>query len=105
MAATSSSVQSSVDGDPHGQANMEEFSFAPPSTPDSDLFAGSIETGEEYMESSPKGSGENGSALYSHFFSKKNFQWLLEVDESGDDDEFKKPLLYVPTLPFSFAER
>lgn len=79
--------------DPERPAQMEEFSFAAPATPNSDLYAGSIETGEEYMETE-KGQ-HAGSPFYSQFFSKKGYEWLLEVDESGDDEEFRKPLLYV----------
>lgn len=77
--------------------NMDEFSFGPPMSQDSSMYSGSIEQQEEFMESGKKeessGAPRYRFPFYSQIFNKKNYDWLLEVDESGDDDDFKKPLL------------
>ncbi|EDO31572.1 predicted protein [Nematostella vectensis] len=49
---------------------------------------------ESYVENG-KTAGDNGDvgkSIYSQVFSRKGFEWLLEVDETEDDD-FNKPLL------------
>ncbi|XP_068681699.1 protein YIPF4-like [Montipora foliosa] len=76
---------------------VDEFSFGPPMSQDSSMYTGSIEAQEEFMESGRKDESGEGPRyrfpFYSQIFNKKNYDWLLEVDESGDDDDFKKPLL------------
>ena len=75
---------------------MDEFSFGPPISQESSMYSGSIEAQEEFMETDRKGE-QNGSPyripFSSQIFNRKNYDWLLEVDESGDDEDFKKPLL------------
>lgn len=75
---------------------VDEFSFGPPLSQDASMYTGSIEAQEEFMESDQKGE-LNGSPRYrfpfSQIFNKKSYDWLLEVDESGDDEDFRKPLL------------
>lgn len=77
---------------------MNEFSFGPPMSQDASMYSGSIEQQEEFMESGRKVDESNGGPryrfpFYSQIFNKKNYDWLLEVDQSGDDDDFNKPLL------------
>lgn len=76
---------------------MNEFSFGPPMSQDASMYSGSIEQQEEFMESGRKVDESNGGPryrfpFYSQIFNKKNYDWLLEVDQSSDDD-FNKPLL------------
>ena len=74
---------------------VDEFSFGPPMSQDASMYSGSIEAQEEFMESGRKDDASGGPRyrfpFYSQIFNKKNYDWLLEVDESGDD--FNKPLL------------
>lgn len=77
---------------------INEFSFGPPMSQDASMYSGSIEQQEEFMESGRKVDESNGGPryrfpFYSQIFNKKNYDWLLEVDQSGDDDDFNKPLL------------
>ena len=76
---------------------VDEFSFGPPMSQDSSMYTGSIEAQEEFMESGQKDETNGGPRyrfpFYSQIFNRKNYDWLLEVDESGDDEDFKKPLL------------
>ena len=102
MAATSVPLYSpssqptmeNVEADPQ----IDEFTFGPPMSQDSSMYSGSIEAQEEFMESGRKEDDSNGSPRYrfpfsSQIFNRKNYEWLLEVDETGDDEDFKKPLL------------
>lgn len=102
MAATSVALFS-----PSSQPDLEnmeadnqinEFSFGPPMSQDASMYSGSIEQQEEFMESGRKVDESNGGPryrfpFYSQIFNRKNYDWLLEVDQSGDDDDFNKPLL------------
>lgn len=75
---------------------VDEFSFGPPLSQDSSMYTGSIEAQEEFMESDQKGELNGGPRYrfpFSQIFNKKSYDWLLEVDESGDDEDFRKPLL------------
>lgn len=77
---------------------INEFSFGPPMSQDTSMYSGSIEQQEEFMESGRKVDESNGGPryrfpFYSQIFNRKNYDWLLEVDQSGDDDDFNKPLL------------
>lgn len=90
---SSQPILENMEGDPP----VDEFSFGPPMSQDSSMYSGSIEAQEEFMESERK-DDSNGSPryrfpFYSQIFNKKNYDWLLEVDETGDDEDFKKPLL------------
>jgi len=71
----------------------DEFAFTSPNTQDSSLYTGAIETQNSTAENSEKEPQNGGtSSIYSQILSRKGFEWLLEVDES-DDDDFNKPLL------------
>lgn len=74
---------------------IDEFSFTAPIHNDSNLYSGSIDARESLMERGQ--TAENGidaqSSIYSEIFSKKRYEWLLEVDEADDDEDMKKPLL------------
>lgn len=75
---------------------VDEFSFGPPLSQDASMYTGSIEAQEEFMESDQKGELNGGPRYrfpFSQIFNKKSYDWLLEVDESGDDEDFRKPLL------------
>ena len=99
MAATSVPLyhpETSSSQDFQGDANpMEEFSFAAPINDDSSVYTGSIEPRESFMESGKTTENVNDaqSSIYSQIFSRKGYEWLLEVDEGDDDDDMKKPLL------------
>lgn len=102
MAATSVPLYSPSSQPPmentEADPQMDEFTFGPPMSQDSSMYSGSIEAQEEFMESDRKEDDSNGSPRYrfpfsSQIFNRKNYEWLLEVDETGDDEDFKKPLL------------
>ncbi|CAH3030941.1 unnamed protein product [Porites evermanni] len=98
MAATSVPLYSSSSQPPldmEVDPPVDEFSFGPPMSQDASMYSGSIEAQEEFMESGRKDDASGGPRyrfpFYSQIFNKKNYDWLLEVDESSDD--FNKPLL------------
>ena len=77
---------------------MGEFSFHSQSPDTTQDFAGSIDGGGKNSSvninssSMEFGSETNGYNL-SKLFNRKRFEWLLEVDDTGDDDDMDKPLL------------
>lgn len=94
MAATSVPLHHpSSNADVSYETYPDEFAFSSPNTQDSDLYTGSIETQNGAAEAGEKeAQNEAPSSIYSQILSRKGYEWLLEVDES-DDEDFNKPLL------------
>lgn len=67
---------------------LDEFSFRN-TTPDStEEYSGSIENAQSNQPSNVE-----SNPHLSNLFSKKRFEWLLEVDDAGEDEDMNKPLL------------
>lgn len=70
----------------------DEFMFRS-SSPDSNVdYSGNM--------APPSGVKVDDSNAYNlgQIFNKKRFAWLLEVDDTGDDLDMEKPLLYVSSI-------
>lgn len=63
----------------------DEFSFRSTSPDSSEDYSGSIDNTITNTESN--------NPYLSNIFNRKRFEWLLEVDDTGDDDDMNKPLL------------
>lgn len=96
MAATSVPLHHpSSNADNSYETYPDEFAFTSPTTQDASLYSGAIETEKSGAENVEKEDQNGGSSsIYSQILSRKGYEWLLEVDES-DDDDFNKPLLWV----------
>ena len=86
-----SSEQNTRDSYNSNRPVQDEFMFRS-SSPDSSVdYTGSIDN------SQPNGgggeSGDSNAYNLGSIFNKKKFAWLLEVDDTGDDDDMGKPLL------------
>lgn len=95
MAATSVPLHHpSSNADVSYETYPDEFSFTSPNSQDSTLYSGSIEAQGTKVEGGQNEIQNEGrsSSIYSQILSRKGFEWLLEVDES-DDNDFNKPLL------------
>lgn len=85
-----SSQQNTADSHNSNRPLQDEFMFRS-SSPDFNVdYSGSIETSQPSATDSD--SASNAYNLGS-IFNKKKFAWLLEVDDTGDDDDMDKPLL------------
>lgn len=85
-----SSQQSTTDSYNSNRPVQDEFSFRGPS-PDTE-YSGTIDVNSQQNA----GQDDSNSNAYNlgSIFNKKKFAWLLEVDDTGDDDDdMDKPLL------------
>ncbi|XP_028398851.1 protein YIPF4-like [Dendronephthya gigantea] len=86
-----SSQQNTADSYNSNRPLQDEFTFRS-SSPDFNVdYSGSIETNQQ-PNAADSDAGSNAYNLGS-IFNKKKFAWLLEVDDTGDDDDMDKPLL------------
>ena len=86
-----SSQQNTVDSYNSNRPVQDEFMFRS-SSPDSSVdYSGSIDNSQPGALSS----SDDKSNAYNlgSIFNKKKFAWLLEVDDTGDDEDMDKPLL------------
>jgi hypothetical protein len=82
-----SSHQNTTDSYNSNRPVQDEFTFRSSSPDLSADYSGSIDT------SQPNSDGNSNAYTLGSFFNKKKFAWLLEVDDTGDDDDMDKPLL------------
>lgn len=96
MAATSVPLHHpSSNADLSYETQPDEFAFTSPVPQDSSVYTGSIEMQDSELGDGKKdGQSEGPSSIYSQILSRKGFEWLLEVDDTEDND-FNKPLLWV----------
>lgn len=66
---------------------VDEFSFQSTQPDSSEVYSGSIDNATSHDDV------ESNNPYLSKIFNRKRFEWLLEVDDSGDDDDMNKPLL------------
>ena len=86
-----SSEQSRADSYNSNRPMQDEFLFRSSSPDTSADYSGSID-----VNSQQSAGGDSNSNAYNlgSIFNKKKFAWLLEVDDTGDDDDdMDKPLL------------
>ena len=82
-----SSQQNITDSYNSNRPVQDEFAFRS-SSPDLSVdYSGSIDNSQ--LNSDATSNAYNLGNL----FNKKKFAWLLEVDDTGDDDDMDKPLL------------
>jgi hypothetical protein len=94
MAATSVPLHHpSSNEDLSYETHPDEFAFTSPGPQDSSEYTGSIEMPDSELGNGKKDEQSDAtSSIYSQVLSRKGFEWLLEVDET-DDNDFNKPLL------------
>jgi hypothetical protein len=85
-----SSQQNTADSYNSNRPVQDEFMFRSSSPDSSADYFGSIDNSQS------NAGGDSNSNAYNlgSIFTRKKFAWLLEIDDTGDDD-VDKPLLYV----------